>query len=166
MALRASMSKLVITFTDCFELGVTLKSRTMNRWIKENGLTQKCFAEQLGMSKQQFSNKLYRRKCFTITEITKLVFVVGARTAIKVIWFPDLQVKRKIQQYVWEEDMSVKFNPNFPYCFETPAERKRRAIEEQEKENGEDWEQSDDFENLIFESDELPSRRFMRRRNG
>lgn len=62
--------------------------------------------------------------------------------------------------------MNYKYNSDFPHSFETPSERKTRAIVEQEKEYGENWEQSDEFENLIFDSDELPSRRFMRRRNG
>ncbi len=59
----------------------------------------------------------------------------------------------------YEQDFDVL------HYFETPAERKRRAIAEQHEESGGNWEQSEDFENLIFDSVELPSRRFMRRRN-
>ena len=61
--------------------------------------------------------------------------------------------------------MSYKYNPDFPHSFETPSERKARRIAEQEREYGENWEQSEEFEDFIFDSDELPSRRFMRRRN-
>ena len=49
--------------------------------------------------------------------------------------------------------------------YETPLQMKRRRIAAQERENGENWEQSEEFENFIFDSDELPSRKFMRGRN-
>ena len=51
-----------------------------------------------------------------------------------------------------------------PDIYNTPAQRKRRQIEDQMKENGEDWEQTEEFEDYIFDTDELPSRRFLRRR--
>lgn len=61
--------------------------------------------------------------------------------------------------------MKSKYNSNFPHQIETPLEKKMREIAEQNKESGENWEQSKDFVNLVFDSNELPSRRFMRRRN-
>lgn len=61
--------------------------------------------------------------------------------------------------------MSNKYDLDLPHHFETPSERKQREISELYEESGENWEQSKDFEDLIFDSDELPSRRFMRRRN-
>lgn len=62
--------------------------------------------------------------------------------------------------------MNCKYNPCIAHCLETSMEKKARRIAEQEKEYGANWEQSEEFENLIFDSDELPSHRFMRRRNG
>ena len=61
--------------------------------------------------------------------------------------------------------MKSDYNSDFPHEIETLLEKKRREIEKQNKENGEDWEQSADFVHLVFDSDVLPSRRFMRRRN-
>lgn len=165
MALRANTFLSATRFTDYYRRGVTLKSRTLKRLIKKRHLTQRRVAERLGMSKQNFIKKLYRRQRFNQSEITALIRLFGARAAIRVIWFPTLQEKKRIEKYVWEGQMSNKNNSDFPHNFETPAEKKRRAIAEQERENGENWEQSEDFENLIFDSDELPSRRFMRRRN-
>lgn len=64
-----------------------------------------------------------------------------------------------------ENDMKSNYNSDFPHEIETPLEKKRREIEEQNNENGENWEQSADFVHLVYDSNELPSRRFMRRRN-
>ena len=165
MVLRASMLQSATNFTDYYKHGVTLKSRTLKSWIKKKGYTQAFVAELLGMSKRKFRRKLYRRQRFNQKEITALIFFMGARAAIRVIWFPSLQEKRRIQKYVWEGQMSYKYDLDFPHHFETPSERKQREISELYEESGENWEQSKDYEDLIFDSDELPSRRFMRRRN-
>lgn len=61
--------------------------------------------------------------------------------------------------------MSYNNDFDMPRRKETPAEQKERKIAELYQESGENWEQSKDFEDFIFDSDELPSRRFMRRRN-
>lgn len=165
MTLRTSTLLSGQDFTEYYRYGVTLKSRALKRWIKRKGYTQRFVAAQLGMHKQKLVRKLYRKQRFSQKEITALVRLTGAGTAIQVIWFPSLKEKRRVQEYVWEVEMHNTYNPDYPYPVETPAVRKRRAIAEQESEYGENWEQSEDFENFIFAADELPSRRFMRRHN-
>lgn len=162
MALRANTYLSATRFTDYYRLGVTLKSRTLKRLLKKKHLTQRRVAERLGMNKQKFIWKLYKRCRFSQSEITALIRLIGARAAIKVIWFPTLQEKRRIQKYVWEGQMNNTYGSELTV---TPSEKKRRAIERQKRESGEDWEGSEDYERLIFDSDELPSRKFMRRRN-
>ena len=61
--------------------------------------------------------------------------------------------------------MSKKHNPNSSQHSNISLKSRKKRIEELYIENGEDWEQSSDFLKLVFESDELPSRKFMRRRN-
>lgn len=166
MGLRASTFKSATNFTEYYRNGVMLKSRALKRWLKRKGYGQSYLAKRLGMSKGKLRRKLYKRQRFNQSEIAALIRLMGARAAINVIWFSSLQEKRRIQNYVWGWKMSNTYNPVFPHSSETPAERKKQVIAEQEREYGEDWEQSEDFESLIFESDELPSRRFMRRRDG
>lgn len=166
MALRANTFKSATDFTNYYRRGLTLKSRAFNRWRKRKGYAQSYVAERLGMSSRKFGLKLYKRQRFNQSEITALIRLMGARAAIDVIWFPSLQEKKRIQNYVWERQMSNKYNLDFPHHFETPADRKIRAIAEQERESGENWEQSEEFEDFIFDSNELPSRKFMRRQNG
>lgn len=166
MVLKASTLKSATDFTEYYRRGVTLKSRALKRWLKRKGYTQSFAAERLGMSKRKFRRKLYKRQRFNQNEITALIRLIGARAAIDVIWFPSLQGKRRIKKYVWEVKMSYTYNPDFAHSSETPSEKKAQRIAEQERENGENWEQSEEFENFIFDSNELPSRRFMRRRNG
>lgn len=165
MDLKANTLKSAKDFTEHYKDGISLKSRALKNWIQRRGFSQTLVAELLCMSKRKFRSKLFWRKKFNQNEIADLIRLMGARAAIKVFWFPTLQEKRRIEKYVWEGRMSNKYNPNFPHCFDTPNEKKKREISEQESESGENWEQSEELENLIFDSDELPSRRFMRRRN-
>lgn len=144
--------------------GLTLKSRTLKGWLKRKGITQREMAKVLGMAKREFRTKLYKREKFSREEITLLVYFMGAKSAIRVIWFPTIKEKRRIEKYVKEGQMSNTYETDGYY--DTPSDRKWRRIAEQEKEHGENWEQSEEFNEYIFDSDELPSRRFMRRRNG
>ena len=164
MVLRVSTFKSVKDFTDYYQSGVTLKSQALKIWLKRKGYPQSFVAERLGISKNKFRRMLFKRQRFNKSEMTALIHLMGARAAIDMVWFQSLQEKKRIQKDVWEGQMSNKNNFEFSNNFETPKDRKKRAITEHEK-GGENWEQSEEFENLIFDSDELPSRRFMRRRN-
>lgn len=164
MALRASISLSATRFTN-YANGLTLKSRVFRQWLKRRGIAQSEMAKILGMNKRTFRKKLYKRRKFSFDEITALVYFMGARAAIRVMWFPTIEEKRRVEIYVKEEAMKNTYATNSPCLFETPTENKRRRIEEQERENGEEWEQSEEFEEYIFDSDELPSRRFMRSRD-
>mgnify|MGYP007115904671 FL=1 len=112
------------------------------------------------MNKRRFIKKLYRRQRFNYVEVAVLVRLLGARAAIKVIWFPTMKEKKRIEKYVWENKMSKKNNSN---C-ESQLKKKNRQIMPRYEQSGESWEQSEDFEKFIFNTDELPSRRLMRRR--
>ena len=61
--------------------------------------------------------------------------------------------------------MSKKHNQTCSRRSNLPSNSREEGIEELYKESGENWEQSSDFLKFVFESDELPSRKFMRRRN-
>lgn len=162
MASRASMYS---SATNCTDLdGVSLKSRELKCWLRHRGITQSEIAKILELSKQEFRRWLYKHIKFDQRRIVKLIHFMGARAAIEVIWFPTISEKEKIKKYVTEVQM--KELKNISSLYETPAERKRRNIEEQMKENGEDWEQTEEFEDYIFDTDELPSRKFLRRRKG
>ena len=88
-----------------FKDGVKLKSRALKRVLQRKGYTQSKVVQSLGMSKRTFMSKLYLRQNFNQKEITALIKLVGARAAIKVIWFPSLEEKKRIEKYVWEEQM-------------------------------------------------------------
>lgn len=162
MALRVNTFKSATGFTESFRNGVTLQCRVLKYWLNRKGFTQKYVAERLGMSKRKFCNKLFMRQRFSESEVTELIKILGAKAAIAIIWFPTLQEKNQIKKYVWEGQMSSKNNTEFAYSFETPAEKKARLIIEQEKEYSD---YGNSFDEMIFNTEELPSRRFYRRKN-
>ena len=163
MASRASTYSSAINFTDYTD-GVSLKNRAIKRWLRRKGVTQSEMAKVMDLPKQEFRQRLYKHIKFDQRRITKLIRFMGARAASEVIWLPTIKEKEKIKNYVVEGQMNEL--KTIPDLYETPAQRKRREIEEQMKENGEDWEQTEEFEDYIFDTDELPSRRFLRRRRG
>lgn len=163
MTSRASMYSSAINCTD-YSDGISLKSRAIKRWLYCKGVTQSEMAKVMDLPKHEFRRRLYKHIKFDQSRIAKLIRFIGTRAAIEVIWFPTISEKAKIKKYVAEGQMN-EFK-NIPGLYETPAERKRREIEEQMKESGEDWEHTEEFEDYIFDTDELPSRRFLRRRKG
>ncbi len=156
MALKASTFKSVINFTEKHRQGITLKSRTLKICLKRKGYGQTYFAARLGMSRRNLMRKLYMRQTFNQREITELVRLLGARMAIKVIWFPSLREKRKIQRYVWWKQMSEKKNFKDLQQDDYVGNNNKLFAEQ---------EQGDEIEKLIFTCKKLPSRKFMRRRN-
>lgn len=166
MALRANISKLeTSSFEDC-QRGVTLKSRVLKQWLKQKGYAQGFVAARLGMSKPKFLSTLFKRQKFNKCEIAELVRLLGVRAVIDVIWFPCLQEKIRIQKYVWEGQLNCNYKSDCPQGFKKPLGKSSSQITEQETGYGENWEQTEAFQDFIFNSDELPSRRIMRRRNG
>lgn len=83
--------------------GVTLKSRALEKVLKRKGIEQVEVAQFLGMSKRAFAKRLYLRQKFNQIEVTALIKLLGAKSAIKVIWFPTLGEKKRVEKYVWEE---------------------------------------------------------------
>lgn len=164
MASRINTSVSAGNFINYYLVGLTLKSRTLKRYLKKKKITQRTFAAVLGITRCELRSRLYKRRKFNYAEITALVNFLGAKAAIRIVWFPTIEEKRRVGKYVKEGEMKRTYRPNTYHLGETPSEQKCRRIEEQNKESGEDWEQSEDFEDYIFDIDELPSRRFMRRR--
>ena len=162
MALRVNTFKSVTDFTEYYRNGVTLQCGELKYWLNRKGFTQKYVAERLGMSKRELCQKLFNRHRFSETEITMLIKILGAKAAISIIWFPTLQEKKKVKKYVWEGQMSNKNNTDFVNSFETSAEKKARRIQEQECEY---FGYGKSFEQLIFNTNELPSRKFYRSKN-
>ena len=82
--------------------GVSLKSRTLKNILQHKGLKQSQLAQQMGISDRAFTHKLYFRQKFSHNELKALIGLIGVKAAIKVIWFPTLEEKKRIEQYVWE----------------------------------------------------------------
>lgn len=164
MASRINTSVSAGNFINYYLVGLTLKSRTLKRYLKKKKITQRTFAAVLGITRCELRSRLYKRRKFNYAEITALVNFLGAKAAIRIVWFPTIEEKRRVKKYVKEGEMKRTYSTITYHFGETPSEEKRRRIEEQNKESGEDWEQSEDFEDYIFDMEELPSRRFMRRR--
>lgn len=162
MVLRASTFLSAISCID-YSSGLSLKSRAFRATLKRRGITQREMAEFIGMTKRTLRQKLYRREKFSRKEIERIVYALGARAAIKVIWFPTIEEKLRIKKYVWEEQTEVMIDGVF-IRKEKPSQTMKRVLEQRIAENGEDWEQTEDFEDYISTCNELPSKRFMRRR--
>lgn len=162
MGSRANISLSATSSID-YSRGLSLKSRVFKAVLKKNGITQREMAELIGMKKRTMRRKLYRREKFTQKEIEHIVYALGARAAIEVIWFPTIEEKLRIKKYIWEEQTEVKIY-GFIIREEKPARTKQMVLEQQIAEDGEDWEQTEEFEDYISSCTELPSKRFMRRR--
>ena len=96
---RANMSSSGKRFTERSRLyaqGCSLKKRALLRWIYGAGYTQPYVAQRMGLDIDEFKNRLRTRKKFDMQEIRALVFLMGARAAFRVIYFPTNDERERI----------------------------------------------------------------------
>lgn len=82
---------------------VTLKSRALKKVLIRKGIELVKVAQSMNISMRAFRKRLYLRQGFNQEEITTLIKLIGARAAIEIIWFPTLEEKKWVEQYVWEK---------------------------------------------------------------
>lgn len=85
-------------------VGYSLKKRQLKDWIYDNGKTQPYIAKRLGITKEELQRKLNTHEPFSEKQIRTLVRLVGAESAIEIIYFPTLKEKRR----VWRKTFGQK----------------------------------------------------------
>lgn len=163
MASKASISRSAIPCID-YSSGLSLNRRALHCWLNRKNMRMGRVVKLLKMPPRKLRWKLYKHKKFSKAEITTLICFMGAKSAIRVLWFPTLQEKRRIREMTEGRIMSYKFNPNIPCGRALPVERKNRKIEQEFCDTYDSWEESEAMEDMMLYSDELPSHRMFRRR--
>lgn len=79
--------------------GYLLKKYSLKKWIYENGHTQPFVARKLGIDPEEFKRMLREHEKFNEEQITKLVELMKAEAAFKVIFFPT----KEQRQQVWQD---------------------------------------------------------------
>ena len=103
MSFKANTFSANFNFIAYYQNGLSLKSKALRICLQRRGVSQKQISEVIGIHKQIFRWRLYHKKKFTRDEIARLVYFIGARAALKVLWFPTVAEKLRVSQ-------SVKFN--------------------------------------------------------
>ena len=166
MASKASISKSAMPCID-YSSGLSLNRRALQGWLKQKNMRMGRLAKLLKIPPRRLRWKLYKHRTFGKKEITTLIYLIGARQALRVLWFPTIEEKRRIREIAEGRNMSNKFNPDIPCGWELPGERRSRKIEKEFCDAYDNWEESGALEDMILYSDELPSRKmFGRRGNG
>ena len=76
--------------------GYSFKKRKLKDWIYDNGKTQPYMARKLGITKPELQRKLNEHELFNQDQIRSLVYLVGAKAAINIIYFPTIKEKRRV----------------------------------------------------------------------
>lgn len=86
--------------TKCgFCFGYSLKKGALFGWAVKNKCDFDVVSSRLGMGVRKMLYMLENRKLFNEHQIRGLVYLVGAREAIEIIYFPSIYEKRR----VWNE---------------------------------------------------------------
>lgn len=88
--------------------GYSLKSRRLRRWIYQHKRTMPYVARKMGIGKKELKRKLHGKELFNKEQIRGLVYLVGAKEAIEIIYFPTIQEKAEVKQKVFGEDKGGK----------------------------------------------------------
>ena len=92
MASKASISKSAMPCID-YSAGLSLNRRALQGWLKQKNMPMGRLAKLLKVPSRKLRWKLYKHKTFGKKEITTLIYFMGARQAIRVLWFPTIEVK-------------------------------------------------------------------------
>ncbi len=84
------------------DMGYSLKKRCLKRWIYAHGYTQPYVARKLGLSTENFKRKLREHEKFNEYQIRCLVKLMKAKAAFRVLYFPTLQMRRRIYKEVFD----------------------------------------------------------------
>ncbi len=82
--------------------GYSLKYRRLQYWKHKNGYSYKEIAQYLGLTTELLMKKLYYRKRFAPKQIKYLVYLLGARAAFRVIYFPMYKGSKRIYRETFE----------------------------------------------------------------
>lgn len=74
--------------------GYSLKKKKLKKWIYQNKLTQSIVAKRINITKQELKEKLKNKALFNKKQIKKLIYMMGARKAFEIIYFPTKEERR------------------------------------------------------------------------
>lgn len=84
------------------EKAYALKYRKLENWLNRNGYTHAEFAAILHISVEELYRKLWQRRYFNKDEIKKLINLLTAKEAVKVIFFPSMAEKIMVYRLVFK----------------------------------------------------------------
>lgn len=85
------------------EKGYSLKNRKLRRWIYLHHRSLPYVARKMGLSKEELKRKLKEKECFHKDQICALIYLVGAKDAIEMIYFPTIIEKKEVKRKVFGE---------------------------------------------------------------
>lgn len=83
------------------DIGYPLKAFPLKRWIYDHCLTQEEVADILGLLPEDFKRRLKAEEKFYEWEIRPLTYLMGAREAFNVIYFPTKGIRKKVWMEVF-----------------------------------------------------------------
>ena len=83
--------------------GYSLKKHLLKEWIYAHGYTQPYVARRIGVSAEEFKRKLRAREHFARDQIERLVYLMGAEAAFRVLYFPTKKIRRKVWGEVFDQ---------------------------------------------------------------
>ena len=145
------------------EKGCCLKKKALRKWIYRNGYTQPIIAKKMHLPVWVLKHKLRKRQMFHRGQIKRLIEFMGARSAVKVIYFPTNSKRKKVEKEILGRREKMQKEQKTESCLSTSKYR-QREVEKVRCEYGEEWGESEELEEIMLYSDRLPSSMFYRRR--
>ena len=82
-----------------------LNKRKILQWLKNSDYTLCELAGALKMTKEELGYKIHKKKLLKRRQIVRLVYLLGAKTAFNVIWFPTIREKCEVFEEVFVKPM-------------------------------------------------------------
>lgn len=87
------------------QVNYTLKKKRLKAWIYQNNYTLYDIAKLLHLSFEEMKEKLNKKIPFTKSQISTLVYFMGARDSFQIIYFPSMAQRKKIYEEVFGKEV-------------------------------------------------------------
>ncbi len=83
----------------------TLKKKRLKAWVYQNNYTLYYIAKLLHLSFKEMKEKLNKKIPFTKSQISTLVYFMGAKASFDIIYFPSIEQRNKIYEEVFGKEV-------------------------------------------------------------
>ncbi len=108
MDLRVNTLKSETICSNCAKQGYSLRQNAFYIWQQKRGITMEYIAKRMQLSQEEIISKLENKELFDEKSLTKLIFLMGAKEAFFIIYFPSFEFRKYVYEQIFNKKMKYE----------------------------------------------------------